>query len=157
MLMKNDSGHTVTLKSLRLRLEPGQTAEIPDGYCLPRRSAGGARVPSVVESLGGYTDSQGKNPCIVPSDPQCHVEWAKAPDLDRPFVGGVPPAKPKAHFMAEGLPEGLAEISAAKEAVRYQAARVSAERAGEQLPQPAFPATSPEVSISKSPKKQKKE
>ncbi len=121
MLMKNDTGHRLQIPGLKVDLAPGECMDLPDGYCLPRRSSGGARIPSVVESLA---------PGMRPADPVAWAEWTKAPPLEGAVVGGFNPAKTKTAFMTEGLPEGLAEIAAAKDAVRAQAAKATAQKAG---------------------------
>lgn len=162
MLMKNDTGHRQQIPGLKVDLAAGECCEIPDGYCLPRRSAGGARIPSVVESLA---------PGMRPADPAAWAEWLKSPPEEGNLVGNVVPAKPKSAFMGEGLPEGLAEIAAAKDKLRAEKAKATAQKAGlgteapvDPMPPPApepplAPAhtseTTSETPVSKTPRKGK--
>lgn len=121
MLMQNQTGHRLRIPDLKVDLLPGACVELPDGYCLPRRSAGGARIPSVVENLA---------PGMRPADPIVGAEWAKAPPQEGAIMGGYNPAKPKEAFLREGLPEGLAEIAAARDKLRADQAKTAAQKAG---------------------------
>lgn len=121
MLMKNDTGHRIRIPCLKVDLAPGECKDLPDGYCLPRRSPGGARIPCVVENLG---------PGMRPADALAFAEWSKAPPADNAVIGTSNPAKTKEAFVREGLPEGIAEIKAARDKVRADQEKATAQMTG---------------------------
>lgn len=104
MLMKNYAGRVLKIVSLKVSLEPGETAEIDDGYCLPRRASNGSRIASTVEELA---------PGIEPADEKIREEWKKTPTADWEPPKVVPTVE---ELQSAGMPPGVAAIVAEKKA-----------------------------------------
>lgn len=67
---KNISDKVLKNQDLGIRVPPGGTVDIEEGYALPGRTPGGKRRPSVIENLC---------PKLVPADDKFRAAWEKAP------------------------------------------------------------------------------
>jgi hypothetical protein len=103
MLMKNPTQDTVTIRDLKLTIPPGGTAEIPDGYCLPRKGANTDPVKPIIAMLA---------PQLVPAKDEAVAAY-KANKLTGGLAPEAPPARTAADLTEAGMAPAVAELVAA--------------------------------------------
>jgi len=109
MKLKNETSHTIKVPSLGLVVEPDETVEVEDGYCLPMRSQNKTRVPPIIERLA---------PGLVPVT----AKDKKAFEVPQPWK--PPVVVPTAgELVSKGTSPGVAEILAAKAQEKAEAVK----------------------------------
>lgn len=105
MLLKNPSGVRVACEALGFAVEPGDTVEVDDGYCVPRPAVPGTMPQeSIIRMLC---------PQLVPADDTLLDAW-KSNTID--VKPKAPPPPTAAQLEAGGLPPGVAELAASGQA-----------------------------------------
>lgn len=75
MLLVNLTGSVVSTPELGgLEVAPGATVEIDDGYCRPRTSPNGARLPSIVEMVAAGLTPMSDAPVPPPVVPEAQPD-----------------------------------------------------------------------------------
>lgn len=117
MKFKNIADHTICIPELALTVPAGGICDVPRAYGSPTRASNGSRMESVIEMLSGNK--------LEPADAAEKAEWLKSP----PHPQAVPKKRdPKAEYLAEGHPAGVAEILAAQAAVQAEDTAPKAKR-----------------------------
>jgi hypothetical protein len=107
MLLKNTSSVRVVCEALGFAVEPGDTVQVDDGYCVPRPAVPGTKPQECVVKM--------LCPQLVPADPALLDAW-QANTLD--IKPAAPPAPTAAQLAATGLPPAVAELVASGQAAQ---------------------------------------
>lgn len=101
MLLKNTSSHRVVCEALGFAVDPGDTVEVENGYCVPRASVPGtAPGESAIRMLC---------PQLVPADEKLLGAWL----ANEAIVKAPPPPPPTtADLEATGMSAGVAALAA---------------------------------------------
>ncbi len=106
MLMKNPTKDTVRVPELRLNVKPGGTAEVSDGYCLPRKGANTDPIRPIIAMLA---------PQLIPANEEL-VDAYRSNKLTEGLVAEPPAPKGAAEYQADGHAPAVAELMASGQA-----------------------------------------
>jgi hypothetical protein len=101
MLLKNTASVRVACEALGFAVDPGQTIEVENGYCVPRHAVPGTAAQEPVIRL--------LVPQLVPADDSLLADWL----ANRPCTKVKAPPPPTAlDLQATGMSPGVAALAA---------------------------------------------
>lgn len=102
MRMKNPTDTPITVGELKITIKPGKSAEIPDGYCMPRAGTNGDPIRPIIAMLA---------PQLEPEDERL-VSAYRANKLTEGLVAEPLPVRTAADYQADGMSPAVAELVA---------------------------------------------
>lgn len=102
MQMKNPTDTAIKVAELNILIRPGRSAEIPDGYCMPRAGTNGDPIRPIIAMLA---------PQLEPADERLVAAY-RANKLTDGLVAEPPPVRTAADYQADGMSPAVAELVA---------------------------------------------